>query len=404
MTELHDYLGLDRQSAVLQWSVILNRGDLEVGRRQESYTPVETLLVFGLAFVVNRGSYGTANLGKVPEPLPTIARLFRRSVSSILAKMGNLDGSRTNGARNEIELAGILGGNLSSYFHLYDVIIDTARSIGLDSQALPDFLGLDSMQGVLGADKVTEDELAAHIEPLAVKWLRERPEIELITTEKLLMGSARIGQARFARAVLTNWNQRCAFCGLTLAGTGLPSGRMLIASHIKPWRHSSNRERLDHRNGLALCPTHDAAFDTFLISVQPDMTLRLAPALEMATRSDPIIARNFGIGVLAGQLHIDSGAVAPRASYLEWHLQQLVREPPEIADRSPQTGTDNAASITRHGSAQLSTQEGIKHEHQPQLAESHPCPCGRSERTSLSGVGRISEKPEPDSRAYKSGG
>jgi putative restriction endonuclease len=37
---------------------------------------------------------------------------------------------------------------------------------------------------------------------------------------------------------------------------------MLIASHIKPWRISTSTERLDVRNGLAACPTHDIAFDT----------------------------------------------------------------------------------------------------------------------------------------------
>ncbi|WP_104171463.1 HNH endonuclease [Cryobacterium sp. M23] len=358
MNELDDYLGLTRPSAIEQWAAILNRGDLKVGRRQESYAPVETLLSFGLAFVVNRASYGTANLSKVPEPLPTIAHLFKRSVSSVLAKMGNLDGSRTNGARNEIELASVLGRDLSSYFLLYAVIISAARSVGLDSQALPDFLGLDSMQGVLGADKVTEEELATHVEPQAERWRRERPEIELVTTQRLLMGSARIGQARFARAVLANWNQRCAFCGLTLAGTSLPPGRMLIASHIKPWRHSSNRERLDHRNGLALCPTHDAAFDTFLISVQPDMTLRLAPALEIAIRRDPVVARNFGTGVLTGQLQIDEGVVAPRESYLEWHLQRLLGEQPVVRGRNPLSGADSTAKFRRSSSARLSTQEG----------------------------------------------
>ena len=42
--------------------------------------------------------------------------------------------------------------------------------------------------------------------------------------------------------------------------------RMLVASHIKPWKDSSPRERLDHRNGLAACPTHDAAFDAGLLA------------------------------------------------------------------------------------------------------------------------------------------
>lgn len=337
MTELIDYVRLSRHAASEQWSTILCRDFPAAGRRQVAYTPVETLLTFGLAFVVNRGSYGTANLDKVPEPVPTMARLFKRSVSSILAKMGNLDGSRTNGARNEIELASMLGGDLSSYFQLYGAIFNAARSLGLDSKALPDFLGLEheSMQRVLDAVRVTSDELAEHVEPQADKWLRERPDIELLTTERLLMGSARIGQARFARAVLANWRQRCAFCGLTLAGTGLPPARMLVASYIKPWRHSSNKERLDYLNGLALCPTHDAAFDTFLISVLPDMSVAIAPALAAAIRRDPIVARNFGADVLVSRLQMEAGTSSPRESYLEWHSHQSWSASHELTSSDP---------------------------------------------------------------------
>ena len=43
--------------------------------------------------------------------------------------------------------------------------------------------------------------------------------------------------------------------------------RLLIASHIKPWRDSTPAERLDARNGIAACPIHDAASDTGLLTV-----------------------------------------------------------------------------------------------------------------------------------------
>jgi putative restriction endonuclease len=41
---------------------------------------------------------------------------------------------------------------------------------------------------------------------------------------------------------------------------------LLKASHIKPWRDSSNQERLDPENGLLLHPALDHLFDSGFIS------------------------------------------------------------------------------------------------------------------------------------------
>ena len=51
---------------------------------------------------------------------------------------------------------------------------------------------------------------------------------------------------------------------------------MLLAGHIKPWKDSSSRERLDPRNGLAACPAHDAAFDKGMITVNGGLHIHLA--------------------------------------------------------------------------------------------------------------------------------
>jgi len=40
----------------------------------------------------------------------------------------------------------------------------------------------------------------------------------------------------------------------------------LIASHIKPWRHASNNERVSAHNGLMLAPQADFLFDRGFVS------------------------------------------------------------------------------------------------------------------------------------------
>jgi hypothetical protein len=51
----------------------------------------------------------------------------------------------------------------------------------------------------------------------------------------------------------------------------------LVASHCKPWRDSSNHERLDGENGLLLTPSIDHLFDRGFIGFETDGTLIISP-------------------------------------------------------------------------------------------------------------------------------
>lgn len=78
------------------------------------------------------------------------------------------------------------------------------------------------------------------------------------TTKEALV-NARVGQGLFRAQVLSNWNRQCCV-------TGSRTLDAIRASHIKPWRNSTNEERLDPNNGLPLIATLDALFDAGLIS------------------------------------------------------------------------------------------------------------------------------------------
>ena len=52
------------------------------------------------------------------------------------------------------------------------------------------------------------------------------------------------------------------------AVTGINVEEILIASHIIPWRHSNDDERLDVDNGILLSPLYDSLFDKNLISFE----------------------------------------------------------------------------------------------------------------------------------------
>jgi hypothetical protein len=91
-------------------------------------------------------------------------------------------------------------------------------------------------------------------------------------TERRAVVLSRIGQGQFRESLMGLWGGRCAVTGLDLP-------LLLRASHIKPWRDSDNRERLDVYNGLLLSPSYDAAFDVGLVTFADDGRMVLSSEL-----------------------------------------------------------------------------------------------------------------------------
>jgi putative restriction endonuclease len=84
-------------------------------------------------------------------------------------------------------------------------------------------------------------------------------------TQKLQLVQSRRGQGVY-RKNLEGFEKACRL-------TGLSDFQHLRASHIKPWRASSDFEKLDGNNGLLLSPHVDHLFDRGFISAENDGTL-----------------------------------------------------------------------------------------------------------------------------------
>lgn len=97
------------------------------------------------------------------------------------------------------------------------------------------------------------------------------------STEKDQLSKARVGQGKYREALL----HECPFCPITMVS----DDRLLIASHIKPWKFSSEKERLDPKNGLLLTPTYDKLFDIGLITFDNDKRMLVSPFLSRMTCS-----------------------------------------------------------------------------------------------------------------------
>jgi hypothetical protein len=87
-------------------------------------------------------------------------------------------------------------------------------------------------------------------------------------TEREAIIKSRIGQGLYRSRSIELWK----VCSVT----GFTKEKILIASHIKPWKLSSNEERINPYNSLLLVPTLDKLFDNGYIGFEPSGRIMLS--------------------------------------------------------------------------------------------------------------------------------
>jgi 5-methylcytosine-specific restriction enzyme A len=92
-------------------------------------------------------------------------------------------------------------------------------------------------------------------------------------TERKGLITSRVGQGAYRLGILHRWEGKCAV-------TGFEDSRILIASHIHPWREANSDERLDIDNGILLSPNYDALFDRHLITFENSGMIVLSDSIE----------------------------------------------------------------------------------------------------------------------------
>ena len=128
---------------------------------------------------------------------------------------------------------------------------------------------------------------------------------------------ARVGQGRFRKDLLDYWQGACAVTLLRLPD-------ILKASHIKPWRVSSNAERLDPFNGLLLLPQYDELFDSGWISFLDDGTMLVSRILAETS-----------LALLGVQEGARLSRVEPRHRvFLGYHRKWIFWHEEKVKDRS----------------------------------------------------------------------
>ncbi|WP_201276090.1 HNH endonuclease [Methylotetracoccus oryzae] len=130
-------------------------------------------------------------------------------------------------------------------------------------------------------------------------------ERSITDTERASLLKTRIGQGNFRQRLIALWGG-CAV-------TGYKDTSMLVASHIKPWRASSNNERLDGYNGLLLLPTLDRAFDSGFISFDESGRILISPLLQYPNK----------LGIISD---MEVKLKPENQEYMKFHRENIFRE------------------------------------------------------------------------------
>ena len=176
------------------------------------------------------------------------ASLIGRSASALAMKLTNiasLDPEITSSGRKGLK------GASSADKAMWKEMQNNWESFALDSSR---------------AIRAVDPEKQAVIKPIAKASIDK--QTDYIGINKDVQTTTRIGQSFFRKAVLSAYNNKCCITGLSIP-------KLLVASHIVPWR-ADEKNRLNPSNGLSLSMLHDKAFDIGIITINNDMTVRVS--------------------------------------------------------------------------------------------------------------------------------
>lgn len=122
----------------------------------------------------------------------------------------------------------------------------------------------------------------------------------------------RVNQTFFRSAILAAYDSRCCITGIAIP-------ELLNASHIVPWAVDM-RNRTNPSNGLCLNVLHDRAFDCGLLTVTPELKVRVSPKIVKARKSgaaDEFLGRFDGLPISAPRHFY------PDQEFLRYHNERV---------------------------------------------------------------------------------
>ena len=147
--------------------------------------------------------------------------------------------------------------------------------------------------------------------------VRFEPSVKLVapsgSTESTATVKVRRGQQFFRQSILNAYSVRCCISGINVP-------RLLVASHIKPWRDFPT-DRMNPCNGLCLSSIHDAAFDSGLITLDENYRVVLSKRLK-SFFPQPALEQNF-VPFAGRPIRLPDKLAEPHAEFLAYHRESV---------------------------------------------------------------------------------
>ena len=172
------------------------------------------------------------------------------------------------------------------------------------AEVLAELIGTE-YSSALNELKGESDEIGV-VEDQHEEAIKGRTDISTTTKDQLV--KSRRGQGLFKANVRLN-EKGCRV-------TGVIDPQHLRASHIKPWKDSTDEEKLNGCNGLLLAPHIDHLFDMGLISFSDSGYLLISPKLDRGVLAKWGILETLNVGIFNTKQSV----------FLEYHRQSVFKK------------------------------------------------------------------------------
>ena len=216
-----------------------------------------------------------------------------------------------------IEIANLIGRTPSSVnmkignFGSFDENLKSQGIVGLSNASKLDKQIWDEFNGKW-------DELAYLSEELIAKLRGAHIEDDIsqnmpLGGDRVTTIRQRVNQTFFRTVVLNSYGNKCCITGISIP-------ELLVASHIMPWKDSSETERTNPRNGLCLNSLHDKAFDKGLITITTDYRILVSNKIKSSIPSK--ILKEYFIDLNNTKISLPDKFL-PDKHFLEYHNDEI---------------------------------------------------------------------------------
>jgi putative restriction endonuclease len=226
----------------------------------------------------------------------------------VLAKMANLDGSRSHGARWDVLAGAILRDDPARFTTSYRLLLHAARAKGISPDRLPDLFGLEygGELALLGQDELDLSVLVAELRD-QIRQHHDTSALPDLETDSPARSWPTAAAAACSAACDPPPSAQPGCCWPATSNPGRTALRPNGSTPQRPGRLPRPRRRLRHG----------------MLTINGGLRIHLAGRLADGIQADPAGPPVLRQATLARSDPPPQGAQPPARKYLDWHRDKV---------------------------------------------------------------------------------